>query len=96
MINIQHKVKIAGNVKQGGLRINGALRSRSFKVNGSVVCNAVNPVFDYYDGPYEVTPTQSTQTLSTQEKILLENVIVNPIPNNYGLITWNGNTIKVS
>lgn len=51
---------------------------------------------EIYDGPYEFTPTQETQTVSTAEKLLLENIIINPIPNNYGLITWNGAIMTVS
>ena len=49
-----------------------------------------------YDGPYVVTPTQETQTLATAGKTLESNVTVNPIPSNYGLITWDGSTITVS
>ena len=49
-----------------------------------------------YDGPYEFTPTQETQTAQTTDKVLLENIIIHPIPQNYGLITWNGSVITVS
>ena len=49
-----------------------------------------------YHGTYEVTPTQQTQTLPTANKVLTDNVVINPIPNNYGLITYNGSTITVS
>lgn len=52
--------------------------------------------YDYYDGPYEVTPTNQAQTLLTAAKALTGNVIINPIPSNYGLITWNGSTLTVS
>lgn len=51
---------------------------------------------DEYDGPYEVTPTSSEQTLSTTDKILSADIIIHPIPSNYGLITWNGATLTVS
>ena len=51
---------------------------------------------EIYDGPYEFTPTQETQTVSTAEKLLLENIVINPIPQNYGLITYNGSFITVS
>ena len=51
---------------------------------------------EIYDGPYEFTPTQETQTVSTAEKLLLENIVINPIPQNYGLITYNGAIITVS
>ena len=49
-----------------------------------------------YEGPYEFTPTQETQTVQTADKVLLENIVINPIPQNYGLITWNGAVITVS
>lgn len=49
-----------------------------------------------YDGAYEVTPTRETQVLDTALKAMSGNVIVKPIPSNYGLITWNGSTLNVS
>ncbi len=51
---------------------------------------------DNYDGPYEVTPTQYEQVLNTRNLRATQNVTINPIPNNYGLITWNGSTLTVS
>ena len=54
------------------------------------------PVVDVYEGPYEATPTQFTQTLSTEGFTMSRNVTINPIPTNYGLITYNGSTITVS
>lgn len=50
----------------------------------------------FYTGPYEVTPTQHEQVLFSKDMVLRENVVVNPIPSNYGLITWNGVFINVS
>lgn len=54
------------------------------------------PAQNNYDGPYEVTPTEQTQSLSTADKVLSANIVINPIPSNYGLITWNGSNITVS
>ena len=51
---------------------------------------------DPYPGPYEVTPTQSTQTLSTEDLLMVQDVTINPIPSNYGLITWDGAVLTVS
>lgn len=51
---------------------------------------------DPYTGDYVVTPSQETQTLETENKRMTGNVIINPIPSNYGLITWNGAFITVS
>ena len=49
-----------------------------------------------YSGQTEVTPSEETQTLQTANKTVLHNIVVNPIPSNYGLITWNGSTLTVS
>lgn len=49
-----------------------------------------------YTGATEVTPSDVVQVLATREKSVLTDIIINPIPNNYGLITWNGSTLTVS
>lgn len=49
-----------------------------------------------YIGEYEVTPSSETQTLDTTGKRMTRPVVVNPIPSNYGLITWNGSFLTVS
>lgn len=51
---------------------------------------------DEYMGVYEVTPTEEEQILETADKVLTKNVKINPIPKNYGLITWNGSVLTVS
>ena len=50
----------------------------------------------YYDGTYEVTPSSEAITISTRQKYLSENITVNPIPHNYGLVSWNGSVLTVS
>lgn len=49
-----------------------------------------------YEGEYEVTPSEETQTLATDSLYMRGNITINPIPSNYGLITWNGSTLTVS
>ena len=49
-----------------------------------------------YDGAYEVTPTQGAQILYTENKRAVQNITINPIPSNYGLIVWNGSVLTVS
>ena len=49
-----------------------------------------------YEGAYVVTPTQQTQTLPTDGRYLRSDITINPIPSNYGLITYNGSVITVS
>lgn len=55
------------------------------------------PVFPpQYTGPTTITPGPEAQTLATAELMVPEDIIIEPIPNNYGLITWDGHTITVS
>lgn len=51
---------------------------------------------NYYEGPYEYTPTQELQTVLIQAQMATRNITINPIPSNYGKITWNGSTLTVS
>ena len=49
-----------------------------------------------YNGSYTITPSTTTQTLSTEGLVMKSDLVINPIPSNYGLITWNGSTLTVS
>lgn len=49
-----------------------------------------------YEGAYEATPTQETQTFATSGKVMRGDFVVNPIPSNYGLIMWDGSVLTVS
>lgn len=51
---------------------------------------------DDYTGEYEVTPSDEAQTLQTNGLRMIDNVTINPIPSNYGLITWDGSIITIS
>ena len=60
------------------------------------VITAMRAIYPVYDGPVEITPSEEAQTLDTTMKSLLENIVINPIPDNYGLSTWDGSTLTVS
>ena len=49
-----------------------------------------------YEGPYNIIPAAVEQILNTKNKALSDVITVAPIPQNYGLITWNGSIITVS
>lgn len=51
---------------------------------------------DNYEGDYVVTPSNEAQILNTNHLRMMQNVTINPIPSNYGLITWNGSNLRVS
>ena len=49
-----------------------------------------------YTGAYTITPTQDTQVLPVNAKRMTGDITINPIPSNYGRITWNGSVLTVS
>lgn len=49
-----------------------------------------------YGGETDVTPSTETQVLPCEGLMMAHNVTINPIPSNYGLITWDGSAITVS
>lgn len=107
--NIQaEKIQIEGDVNSDKLEIagdiilvpksklSGDIQTAKMEIKGNIIYNgriSNNPI---YTGPYEVTPSQEAQILHTDDKLATEDIIVNPIPSNYGLITWNGSYLRIS
>ena len=81
-------------IQQGSIRILGVSSGtlRPARVQTAII-NYDTPA---YEGEYTVTPSQETQILQTEDLRMTANVTINPIPSNYGLITWNGSFLTVS
>ena len=88
---VKIRLDIVGNepIKMG-------VKSPSSKATMGVAAPIVVGLLPEYDGSYEVTPSEETQVLKTKDKQTRENIVINPIPQNYGLITYNGSIITVS
>lgn len=56
----------------------------------------VASIAEDYDGEYDITPSSTEQVFQTEGKRVLHDFVIEPIPQNYGLITYNGSTITVS
>lgn len=72
----------------------GASLIRGQTITGTLDKATVTP--PVYSGAYEVTPSRTAQTIPTAGLMMSGDLKVNPIPSNYGLITWNGSTLMVS
>ena len=70
--------------------------SGNISAEAEIITKVRSTNYDEYDGPLEFTPTQETQTVLTDHLVVMSNITINPIPNNYGLITWNGAVLTVS
>ena len=51
---------------------------------------------DKYQGEYEFTPSEDTQIIEIDGLRATQDITINPIPSNYGLITYSGSGITVS
>jgi len=78
----------------GAQTLQGTLSAPKGLQGQLTIPNAILP--PSFEGPYEVTPSAEGQTLSTEFLYMTGDITINPIPNNYGLITYNGSTITVS
>lgn len=74
--------------------ISGSL-SGSARLTGEISIPSAADV-ERYEGAYEFTPTGETQTIDIINKMATDNIVINPIPSNYGLITYDGSGIRVS
>lgn len=72
--------------------------SLNIPMDGEVgtVTKVVEHDLPVYTGETNITPSTSEQVLNTADKVVARNIVINPIPSNYGLITWNGSTLTVS
>ena len=77
----------------GEAKFSATLKARE-TLHASVFMSSAQP--ETYTGTYEITPSKKKQVLNTKNLLLTDNIKVNPIPSNYGLITWNGLTLIVS
>ena len=73
----------------------------SGKINGNIrvgvsLTGSLSLGVPTYNGPYSIIPSNETKTLSTRNKTLNQNITIEPIPSNYGLVTWNGSVLTIS
>ena len=96
MFSPQQEVVLDGELSLD-LHIDGDM-SLNIPVDGEAgtVIKVTEHDLPVYSGQTEVTPSEETQVLQTANKTVLHNIVVNPIPSNYGRITWNGSTLTVS
>ncbi len=75
-------------------KITGSISVQSGVEGTLVIPEEVLP--DRYDGAYTVTPSGQQQRLQTEGLMMRGDVIIEPVPQNYGLVTWDGIKITIS
>lgn len=51
---------------------------------------------EHYHGAVEITPSSEEQVIHTEGLFVDDPITIKAIPNNYGLITWDGSALTVS
>lgn len=85
--------RLFGSIHSTG-RLSGAIHARG-QLCGTIGKPEIVQV-EEYTGAYEFTPAQETQIIEIVNKKAIADITINPIPSNYGLITWNGTVLTVS
>ena len=49
-----------------------------------------------FAGPYEYTPTDDAQVVGISGYRAAQDIRINPIPSNYGKITWTGSCLLIT
>lgn len=52
--------------------------------------------YEIYQGPYTVTPSEDSIVLQIDGCAAKDNITIDPIPSNYGLITWTGSHLLIT
>lgn len=87
--------ELSGELIVSKKKLSGNITNNAKAISGSIICDGVRNL-ETYQGSYNITPTGQTQILLTNDMRLGGNITINPIPSNYGLITWDGSAITVS
>ena len=77
-------------------RFNATLRRTADRFDAAFRSVQVVVDVDDYTGPYAFTPSATTQIVPTSGLRMIDNVTINPVPSDYGHISWNGSVITVS
>lgn len=93
MIPVEAKAKIVGGIIEGSGRIVDNIESSGRVLNISETRVTIYPD---YRGGITFTPTQSTQIIHTSDTVVHDDIVINPIPSNYGLVEWNGSYLRIS
>lgn len=87
--------KLTGKISPVG-NLAGSLQNVS-SLSGTLSKKLVdNLEYPRYSGETVFTPSSEEQIIDISHTVVLENIVINPIPSNYGLVTWNGSTLTIS
>ena len=89
-------VTAAPVISQSKIEVTPQISENQINVAAAVITPVYSREVEYYDGQYEFEPSNNAQIIQIKKLMAAADIIINPIPSNYGLITWSGAGIRVS
>lgn len=83
-------------VAESTQQFNMTVSEQMISVDAEISVQIVAGITPEFEGQYEYTPSAETITIPCSDYKMVDNITINPIPSNYGLITYNGAILTVS
>lgn len=95
---IARTIEVTAEFTPNIISVEASMIGRTIEADADIITKVEHYHSQYpdYEGETTFTPSAEMQTIPTAHTVLLSNITINPIPSNYGLITWNGTTLTVS
>lgn len=91
-----HTVTAEAVVYPSVVEVTATVSPALISVNAELATQLHYSEYPDYEGAVEFVPSAQPQTVQIENMVAHQNIIIDPIPQNYGLITWDGSTLTVS
>lgn len=95
---IARTVTVTAEFSPNIIETTASFSNQLIEVEAGLTTNITHYHSEYptYDGETTFTPSAETQTIPTGHTVLLSDITINPIPSNYGRITYSGGIISIT
>lgn len=95
---IARTIEVTAEFTSNIVSVEASFTGRTIEADAELTTNVTHYHSEYpdYEGETVFTPTEYTQTIPTGHTVLLSDITINPIPSNYGRITYSGGIISIT
>lgn len=95
---IARTVTVTAEFSPNIIETTATIMQNMVEADASLTTNVTHYHSEYpdYEGGTTFTPSQETQIIPTRHTVLLSDITINPIPSNYGRITYSGGIISIT
>ena len=95
---IARTIEVTAEFTSNIVSVEASFTERTIEADATLTTSVRHWQTEYpdYEGAYEFTPSAEVQTLASTDTVMHRDIVINPIPSNYGRITYDGTVITVS